>query len=134
MVSPKIFPLTGWAGLGFILIFLSWSGIAGAQSLSPGQEQEFTDAKLAIEAAQMAQAEKYAPEPLQQARDLLVTADNARSFNDPVKFTQASRLARACAELARAVSELKTEEEKLAETQKDLQKAKAEIDLLKKNQ
>jgi hypothetical protein len=133
MVSTKIFPLTAWAGLGFILIFLSWCGIARAQNLSPGQEQEFTDAKSAIEAAQNAQAEKYAPEPLKQARDLLVTADNARSLKDPLKFTQASRLARAYAELARAISELKTEEEKLADAQKELQKAGAELDFLKKN-
>jgi hypothetical protein len=134
MVSPKIFPLAARTRPGLILIFLFWSGIVGAQTVSPGQEQEFTDAKLAIEAAQKAQAEKYAPEPLKQARDLLVTADNARSFRDLVKFTQASRLARAYAELARAISELKTEEEKLADTQKALQKAKAEVDLLEKNQ
>ena len=113
---------------------LSWGGIAGAESISPAQEQEFSDAKAAIGAAQSAQAEKYAPEPLKQAQDLLVTAENARSLKDPVKFTQASRLARAYAELARALAELKAEEERLAVTQEELQKARAEIDRLKKGQ
>ena len=118
--------------VGFLL--LSWGGIAGAESISPAQEQEFSDAKAAIGAAQSAQAEKYAPEPLKQAQDLLVTAENARSLKDPVKFTQASRLARAYAELARALAELKAEEERLAVTQEELQKARAEIDRLKKGQ
>jgi hypothetical protein len=113
---------------------LALGGIAEAQSIPPAQEQEFIDAKAAIGAAQKAQAEKYAPEPLKQAQDLLVTAENARSFKDSVKFTQAFRLARAYAELSRSIAELKTEEEKLAATQEELQKAKAEIDQLKKAQ
>jgi hypothetical protein len=97
-------------------------------------EQEFLDAKNAVDSAQKAQAEKVAPEPLKQAQDLLVTAENARSFKDAVKFAQASRLARAYAELARATAELKAEEERLAATQEELQKAKAEIERLKKSQ
>ena len=116
------------------ILLLSSGGISEAQSISPAQEQEFTDTKAAIGAAQKAQAEKYAPEPLKQAQDLLVTAENARSFQDSVKFIQASRLARAYAELARSIAELKTEEEKLAATQEKLQKATAEIDQLKKAQ
>ena len=116
------------------IFLLCRGGIAEAQSISPAQEQEFTDAKTAIGAAQSVQAEKYAPEPLKQAQDLLVTAENARSFKDAVKFTQASRQARAYAELARARAELKAEEERLAATQEELQRAKGEIDRLKKNQ
>ena len=109
-------------------------GTALAQSITPAQEQEFADAKTAIDAAQKAQAEKYAPESLKQAQDLLVTAANARSFKDAVKFAQTSRLARAYADLARATAELKAEEDKLAATQEELQKAKAEIEGLKKAQ
>jgi hypothetical protein len=107
---------------------------AVAQPISPAMEQEFIDAKSAVDSAQKAQAEKYSPEPLKQAQDLLVTAENARSFKDAVKFAQASRLARAYAELARAAAELKAEEAKLTATQEDLQKAKAEIERLKKSQ
>lgn len=117
-----------------ILLITCFSGSASAQGISPAQEQEFTDAKVALEAAQKAQAEKYASEPLKQAEDLLVTADNARQFKDAVKFTQASRLARAYAELAKSIAELKAEEEKLAATKEELRKAKAEIDRLKKSQ
>jgi len=109
-------------------------GMALAQTITPAHEQEFTDAKNAIDAAQKAQAEKYASESLKQAQDLLVAAGNARSSKDAVKFTQTSRLARAYAELARATAELKTEEDKLAATQDELQKARAEIERLKKAQ
>ena len=116
------------------ILLLSSGRISEAQSISPAQEQEFIDAKAAIGAAQKAQAEKYAPEPFKQAQDLLVTAENARSFKDSVKFTQASRLARAYAELARSIAALKTEEEKLGAAQEELQKAKAEIDQVKKAQ
>jgi prefoldin subunit 5 len=51
-----------------------------------------------------------------------------------VKFTQASRLARAYAELAKAIAELKSEGEKLAATYEELKKAKAEVEQLKKSQ
>ncbi len=117
----------------FLLLIPSFSGSAGAQGISPAQEQEWADAKVAIDAARKAKAEKYAIETLRQAQDLLVTADNARPSKDGVKFTQASRLARAYAELAKAIAELKSEEEKLAATQEELQKARAEVDRLKKS-
>ena len=116
------------------ILLLGFGGWAFAQPISPAMEQEFLDAKNAVDSAQKAQAEKVAPEPLKQAQDLLVTAENARSFKDAVKFAQASRLARAYAELARATAELKAEEEKLAATHEELQKAKAEIERLKKSQ
>jgi hypothetical protein len=131
MRVQKIFPMAGFVFSVLLLILLG--GTAQAQ-ITPAQEQEFTDAKLALEAAQKVQGEKYAAEPLRQGQDLLVTADNARQQKDAVKFTQASRLARAYAELAKAIAELRTEEEKLAKVQEDLQKAKAEIDRLKKAQ
>ena len=116
-----------------LVLFMSFcSGLAGAQDLTPALQQEFADAKVAIEAAQKAQAEKFSPEPLKKAQDLLITADNAKAFKDSVKFAQASRLARAYAELAKAIAELKSEEEKLAATQEELQKAKDEIERLKK--
>ena len=129
MLARKVDSFFWLLTLGILLSSLG--GIAEAQSIPP-QEQELTDAKAAIEAAQKTQAEKYAPEPLKQAQDLLVTAENARSFKDSVKFSQASRLARAYAELARSIAELKTEEEKVVITQERLQKAKAEVDQLKK--
>ena len=120
--------------LALTILLLVPGGTALAQPISPAMEQEFLDAKNAVDSAQKVQAEKYAPEPLKQAQDLLVTAENTRSFKDAVKFTQASRLARAYAELARATAELKAEEEKLAATHEELQKAKAEIERLKKSQ
>jgi len=116
-----------------LLAFLGMSS-AGAQEISPALQQEFADAKVAIEAAKKAQAEQYSPEPFSKAQDLLITADNAKAFKDSVKFAQASRLARAYAELAKAIAELKSEEEKLAITQEELKKAKNEIERLKKIQ
>ena len=117
----------------FLVFIPSFSGFAGAEGITPGQEHEFADAKAAVEAAHKAKADKYALETLKQAQDLLSTADNARQLEDAVKFTQASRLARAYAELAKAIAELKSEEEKLAATQEELQKARAEVDRLKKS-
>lgn len=121
-------------GLAFFFCPVFLLGQALQAQVSPGQEEEYTDAKLAIEAAQKAQAEKFAPEPLRQGKDLLTTAEHARQFYDTVKFTQASRLARAYAELAKAIAELRMEEERLAKIHDELQKAKAEIDRLKKSQ
>ena len=121
--------------LTFTLLLPAFGGgVARGQSISLAQEQEFTDAKNAVDAAQKAHAEKFAPEFLKKGQDLLVTAENARGSKDAVKFAQASRLARAYAELARATAELKTEEEKLAATQEELQKARTEIERLKKAQ
>ena len=116
-----------------ILLWVVFSpGITRGQGISPAQEQEFLDAKGALEAAQKAQAEKYASESFKQAQDLLATANNSRQLKDTVKFTQASRLARAYAELAKSIAELKAEEAKLAATREELQRARAEIDRLKK--
>jgi hypothetical protein len=123
-----------WFGLCVILVICSFSGFVRAQEISPVQEQEFIDAKAALEAAQKAKAEKYALENLKQAQGLLGTADKARKVKDSVKFTQASRLARAYAELAQALAELKSEEERLAAAREELQRTRVEIDRLKKSQ
>jgi hypothetical protein len=117
-----------------LLLIPSFSGPACAQGITPAQEQELADAKVALGAARKAKAEKYAPETLKQAQDLCATAENARQSQDGVKFTQASRLARAYAELAKTMAEIKSEEEKLAATQEELEKARAEVDRLKKSQ
>jgi Domain of unknown function (DUF4398) len=122
-----------WFGLCVILVICSFPGFVRAQEISPAQEQEFIDAKAALEAAQKAQAEKYALENLKQAQGLLGTADRARKIKDSVKFTQASRLARVYAELAQALAELKSEEERLAAAREELQGTKAAIDRLKKS-
>ena len=133
MMSTKMFVLFGGVFYSLLLIgFFPRS--ANAQDIFPAQEQEFADARAAMEASQKAKAEEYARETLQQAQDLLATADYARQLKDGVKFTQACRLARLYAELAKAIAELKSEEEKLAATQEELQKAKAEINRLKKSQ
>ena len=121
-------------GLCVILVIGSFSGFARAQEISPAQEQEFIDAKAALEAAQKAKAEKYALENLKQAQGLLGTADKARKVKDSVKFTQASRLARAYAELAQALAEFKSEEERLAAAREELRRTRVEIDRLKKSQ
>jgi len=118
----------------FLLLIPSFPGSAGAQGITPAQEQEWTDAKVAIDAARKAQAEKYALETLKQAQDLFAAADQARQSKDGVKFTQASRLARAYAELARAMADVKSEEEKVAAIQEELEKTRAEVDRLKKSQ
>lgn len=121
-------------GLCVVLVICSFSGFARAQEISPAQEQEFIDAKAALEAAQKAQAEKYALENFKQAQGLLGTADKARQSKDPVKFAQASRLARAHAELAQALAELKSDEERLAGAREELQRTRVQIDRLKKSQ
>ncbi len=105
-----------------------------AEEISAAQEQEYTDARQAVQAAQKANAETYAPEPMKRAYDLLGDAEAARSSKDGVKFAQVSRLSRAHAELARALSELKGEEEKLAAANEELQKAKSELRRLKRSQ
>ena len=128
----KTFP-PFWFGLYVVLVIFSFSGFAGAQEISPAQEQEFIDARVALEAAQKAEAEKYAPENLKQAQGLLGMADKARKVRDSVKFTQTSHLGRAYAELAQALAELKSEEERLTAAREELQKTKAAIDRLKKS-
>ena len=115
-----------------LLVFAAaFTGVVRAAGISPPQEQEFTDAKGALEAARSVQAEKFAPSYIKQAEDFLQTANNARQIQDAAGFSRASLLARAYAELAEALAGLETDIEKLAATHEELQKAKAEIEQLK---
>lgn len=125
-------PLSLFRNIFILGVLLTFSGGTLAQEMGPAQEQDFLDAKNAVETARQAQAEKYAPEPLKQAQELLALTNEARSSKDPVKFSQTSRLARAYAELAKTAAELKAEEEKLALAQEELQKARAELHRLQK--
>jgi hypothetical protein len=116
----------------YLLVFAAtFTGVLWADGISPAQEQEFTDARGALESARNVQAEKFAPSYMKQAEDFLQTAQKARQIPDAVGFSRASLLARAYAELAEAVAELEIDIEKLAATQDALQKAKAEIEQLK---
>ena len=102
-----------------------------AENISPAQEQEYVDAKRAMEAARQAQAEKFAPDPLKQSQDLLMTVENARQGRDMVKFSQASRLSRAYADLAKALAEFNAHSGQLAAANEAIRKVKAEIELLR---
>jgi hypothetical protein len=130
MAAPKTIGL--WV-VCTLLITLSLSGPVGGQALSPTQEQEYIDAKEALNAARGAQAEKYAADQLKKAGSFLNTAESVRTSKESDRFTQASRLARAYAELAEATAEFKREEETLASTQDELLKVKAAIERLKKD-
>jgi hypothetical protein len=113
----------------FILLFLV--GAAWGQGPSPAQEQEFIDARAALQSARNAQAQTHAPDPFNKAGDFLQMAENARPLKDATPFTRFSRLARAYAELAEAAADLKTEEEKLATSGEELRRIKAEFERLK---
>jgi hypothetical protein len=122
-----------WLGAVFYLLVFAatFTGVLWAEGISPAQEQEFTDARGALESARNVQAEKFAPSYMKQAEEFLQTARNAKQIPDAAGFSRASLLARAYAELAEAVAELEIDVEKLAATQDALQKAKAEIEQLK---
>ncbi len=115
-----------------LLLMPGFGAPVRAQDFSPEQEQEWKDAQAALEAARGAQAEKYSAENLRKAAEMLETAQKARPSKDEIGFVQASRLARAYADLARAVAEHQAEEAKLAAVRQELQKAKAELEQLKK--
>ena len=116
----------------YLLVFSAiFTGALWADGISPAQEQEFADARAALESARNVQAEKFAPSYMKQAEEFLQTARNAKQIQDASGFSRASLLARAYAELAEAVAELETDVEKLAATQDALQNAKAEIGELK---
>lgn len=121
-----------WVVCGLLLTFALAAPVRG-QDLSPAQEQEYTDAKGALEAARSAQAEKYSDDNLKKAKDFLGQADAMRPLKDKSGFVQASHLARGYAELAGVIAELKAQEEKLAATNAELLKVKDEIEQLKKD-
>lgn len=114
-----------------LLLALAGAGAARADNIGPAQEQEYADAKSALEAARKAQAEKYAAVEFKQAQS---TLDGVRQTQDATRFSEASRLARAQAELAAALGELGVESEKLAAANAALQKAKDELASLAKPQ
>lgn len=115
-----------------LLSAAAFTGVVWADAISPSQEQEFVDAKGALEAARKAEGEKYSPSYIKQAEDFLKIAGSARSIPDAAGFSRASRLARAYADLAKASAELNADVEMLAATQEALLKTKAEIESLKK--
>jgi len=110
-----------------VLVILS--GTANAQNISPAQRQEFTDAKSEVANAQKGPSLKYASSELKQAQDSLQAAE---SSTDPVKYAQNTRLARAQAQLAIAVTELGVETDRLADTNQALAKARDEVAQLAK--
>jgi cell division protein FtsB len=116
------------------LLSLCIAGPLCGQDITPALEQEFLDAKAALATAQKAQGDKYSAENMAKAQELLTAAESVRPLKDGAQFAQMSRLARAYAELAKAVAELKIDQENLAATNDDLKKVKAEIEELKKGQ
>ena len=117
--------------MALLLCGVVFPDLLRAENISPAQEQEYVDAKRAMEAARQAQAEKFAPDPLKQSQDLLMAAENARQGRDMVKFSQASRLSRAYADLAKASSEFNAHAGQLAAANEAIRKVKAEIELLR---
>jgi len=118
--------------LFLLILAAAFSDVAHAENITPSQEQEFIDARGALEAARKEEGGKFAPSYIKQAEDFLKTASSARSIPDATGFSRASRLARAYAELAKASAELNADVDMLATTQEALMKAKAEIDRFKK--
>ena len=110
-------------------VLMILSGTINAQNISPPQRQEFTDAKNEITNAQKGPYLKYAPSELKQAQDSLQAAEISI---DPVKYAQNTRLARAQAQLAIAVTELGVETDRLADTNQALAKARDEVAQLAK--
>ena len=100
------------------------SGSANAQNISPAQRQEFSDAKNEVANAQKGPYLKYASAELKQAQDSLQAAENS---TDPNKYAQNTRLARAQAQLAIAITELGIETDRLADINQALAKAKDDV-------
>jgi hypothetical protein len=116
----------------YLMVFVTtFTGVLWADSISPAQEQEFSDARGALESARNAQADKFASSYMKLAEDFLQKARKAREIPDAAGFSRVSLLARAYAELAEALAELEVDVEKMSATQEALQKAKAEIEQMK---
>jgi len=101
-----------------------------AQSISPAQRQEFTDAKTEVNNVLKGPYQKYAASELRQAQTSL---QNAEGTNDPTKYAQNTRLARAQAQHAQAVTELGVETDRLADTTQALAKARDDVAQLAKS-
>ena len=113
----------------FSTVILLLSATVNAQSISPAQRQEFTDARNEIANVQKGSYLKYASAELKQAQDSLQAAETTA---DPIKYAQNTRLARAQAQLALAVTELGVETDRLADTSQALAKARDEVSQLAK--
>jgi len=118
--------------LGSLALVIAFSSGAWAESISPAQEQEFSDAKASIKDASSMQAEQFTPKLMQQAQEFIKTVAKARQSQDALLFSRASRLARTYAELAKASAELQIDVGKLAAAKESLDKIKSEIEHLKK--
>ena len=106
------------------------SGTVNSQSISPAQRQEFMDAKTEVNNVLKGPYQKYAASEFRQAQTSL---QNAEATNDPTKYAQNTRLARAQAQHAQAVTELGIETERLADTTQALAKARDDIAQLSKS-
>ena len=106
------------------------SGTVNSQSISPAQRQEFTDAKTEVNNVLKGPYQKYAASELRQAQTSL---QNAEATNDPTKYAQNTRLARAQAQHAQAVTELGVETDRLADTTQALAKARDDVAQLSKS-
>jgi hypothetical protein len=106
------------------------SGTVNAQNISPAQRQEFTDAKTEVNNVLKAPYQKYAASELRQAQTSL---QNAEATNDPTKYAQNARLARAQAQHAQAITELGVETDRLADTTQALTKARDDVAQLAKS-
>ena len=115
-----------------LIVIFTLVRVAHGQGLSQAHEQEFMDVKTAIQAAQTAKADKYAPDEMKKAREFLSEAEDARLAKDDVQFSQASHMARALAEYATTLTELRIAQEKLSATRVELEKIRAEIKRLEK--
>ncbi|MBN1382581.1 MAG: hypothetical protein JXA41_12980 [Deltaproteobacteria bacterium] len=129
MKMKKSLPLVFFCG---VLLSLFIASPLQGQEITPAMEQEFLDAKAALAKAKDAQGDAYSAENMAKVQELLNTAEKVRSLKDVTPFSQASRLARVYAELAKAEAELKIEQEKLAKTNDDLKQVKDEIEELRK--
>ena len=106
------------------------SGTVNAQNSSPAQRQEFTDAKTEVNNVLKGPYQKYASSELRQAQTSL---QNAEATNDPTKYAQNTRLARAQAQHAQAITELGVETDRLADTTQALTKARDDVAQLAKS-
>ena len=106
------------------------SGTVNAQNISPAQRQEFSDAKTEVNNVLKGPYQKYAASELRQAQTSL---QNAEATNDPTKYAQNTRLARAQAQHAQAVTELGVETDRLADTTQALAKARDDVAQLAKS-
>lgn len=115
-----------------LLVFAAMPAPAWAGPLDPALEQEFSDAKRALDAARKLSGDEAVAALSKQADEFLRTAEEARSGQAPVQFARSVRLARSYAEFAVASSELNAVTAQLATADDDLRKTKAEIERLTK--